>query len=74
LAIAGTYVGGEVLVELVDLPPEAEYELLLELVDMFPRLHVLLRERLLPQVHAQSLRQADSVGIVELVHRARVGA
>ena len=41
---------------------------------MLPGFHILLRERLLPQAHAQCLSQADRVNIVELVDRAGVSA
>lgn len=41
---------------------------------MLPRFHVLLRERLLPQAHAQCLSQADRVSIVELVDWAGISA
>ena len=49
--VTSTKIRRKVFVWLVDFPPEAEYQPLFQLVDMLPRLHVLLRESLLPQIH-----------------------
>lgn len=63
----------DIFVELVDLSPEAENELFLQLIDVLPRLHILFREHFFTKIHPECFGEARGIVVIKFVYWTSIG-